>query len=142
MRTQRKVIEYIIRINPLLCGLQRKIEREQESVIADTVSPAHKAVEKLIELDNRRIDLCNLNVLHAFIERGLGAEFGVLRSCAFAGASSPLYAVAARQIELAGYDIARCDREFSYLFKLLKRNTVKKKAAIIGSDQLSIAYVD
>ena len=135
MRTQRKVIEYIIRINPLLCGLQRKIEREQEGVIADTVSPAQKVVEKLIELDNRRIDLCNLNVLYGFIERGLGAEFGVLRSCAFAGVNSPLYAVAARQIELAGYDAARCDKEFSYLFKLLKRSAVKRNTGIVGGEQ-------
>ncbi|MDE5593026.1 MAG: hypothetical protein K2I75_03735, partial [Clostridiales bacterium] len=60
----RRVVRAIILINPLLYGLQDKIEKEQEGVIADTASPADKVVKKLIELDNRRIDLCNLKVLY------------------------------------------------------------------------------
>ena len=64
----------LISINPILYGLQDAIEKEQERVIADTVSPAHKVVERLVALDNRRIDLCNLKVLYEFIRRETGVE--------------------------------------------------------------------
>lgn len=121
MRNERRVVEGIIRINPLLGALQEKIEREQDKVIADLVSPAEKVVEKLIELDNRRIDLCNLNVLYGFIERGLGERFAVLRACAFAGAPCSLYPLAAKQLLCADYTTERAEKEFDYLFKQLKR---------------------
>nr|MDE5561989.1 hypothetical protein [Clostridiales bacterium] len=124
----RRVVRAIILINPLLYGLQDKIEKEQESVIADMISPADKVVKKLIELDNRRIDLCNLKVLYAFIERGLGEKFELLRSCAFSGINSDLYKIAETQIALAGYTVERADKEFSYLFKLLKNRSKRKKA--------------
>ena len=126
-----KIIRSIILIYPLLYGLQDKIEKEQDGVIADMTSPADKVIKKLIALDNRRIDLCNLKVLYGFIERGLGDKFELLRSCAFSGVSSELYKIAARQIELAGYTVERADKEFSYLFKLLK-NKGKRKKAISG----------
>ena len=123
----RRIIRAIILINPLLYGLQDKIEKEQETVIADMTSPADKVVKKLIELDNRRIDLCNLKVLYGFIERGLGEKFELLRSCAFSGINCNLYSDAERQIELAGYTAERADKEFSYLFKLLKHKGRIKK---------------
>lgn len=132
MQTNRqKIIRAIILINPLLFGLQDKIEKEQDGVIADMTSPADKIVKKLIELDNRRIDLCNLNVLYGFIERGLGDKFELLRSCAFSGVNCDLYKIAEKQIELAGYSVERADKEFSYLFKLLK-NKGKRKKALTG----------
>ncbi|MDE7164518.1 MAG: hypothetical protein K2O04_03750 [Clostridiales bacterium] len=126
-----KIIRSIILIYPLLYGLQDKIEKEQDGVIADMTSPADKVIKKLIELDNRRIDLCNLKVLYGFIERGLGDRFELLRSCAFSGVNSELYKIAVKQIELAGYNVERADKEFSYLFKLLK-NTGKRKRALSG----------
>lgn len=121
MRSERKVIECIIRIEPLIYGLADKIEKEQEVLISDMSSPTVVVVEKLIELDNRRIDLCNLKVLYGFIERGLGEKFEVLRSCVFAGVNSGLYKTAAKQLECAGYTVERCNVEFDYLFKLLKK---------------------
>lgn len=124
----RKIIRAIILINPLLYGLQDKIEKEQDVVISDMTSPADKVIKKLIELDNRRIDLCNLKVLYGFIERGLGDKFELLRSCAFSGVNSELYKIAVKQIELAGYTVERADKEFSYLFKLLKNKGKRKKA--------------
>lgn len=127
----RRVVRAIILINPLLYGLQDKIEKEQEGVIADMTSSADKVVKKLIELDNRRIDLCNLKVLYGFIERGLGEKFELLRSCAFSGINCNLYAAAEKQIELAGYTAERADKEFGYLFKLLK-NKCKRKKHISG----------
>lgn len=123
----RKIIRAIILINPLLYGLQQQIESEQDAVIADTAMPAEKAVKKLIELDNRRIDLCNLKVLYGFIERGLGDKFELLRACAFSGIGCNLYGTALRQIELAGYTAERADKEFAYLFKLLKTKSRVKK---------------
>lgn len=133
---ERRIIRDIILINPLLYGLQDKIEKEQDGVIADMTSPADKVVKKLIELDNRRIDLCNLNVLYGFIERGLGDRFELLRSCAFAGVNSDLYKLAAKQIELAGYTVERADKEFSYLFKLLKNKGKRKK--VLGGVRVGI----
>ena len=132
----RRIIRAIILINPLLYGLQENIDKEQESVIHDMATPADKVVKKLIELDNRRIDLCNLKVLYGFIERGLGDKFELLRSCAFAGITCNLYHVAERQIELAGYTAERADKEFSYLFKLLKHKGRIKKA-VGGSTALT-----
>ena len=123
----RRVVRAIILINPLLYGLQDKIEKEQDGVIADMTSPADKVVKKLIELDNRRIDLSNLKVLYGFIERGLGDKFELLRACAFSGVNSDLYKIAEKQIELAGYTAERADREFAYLFKLLKNRCKRKK---------------
>lgn len=120
-RKARRTVENIILIEPLLYGLQDKIEEEQDGLIADDSLPAGRVVEKLIALDNRRIDLCNLKVLYGFIERGLGERFALLRSCVDAGANSRLFADALRQIELAGYTTARADEEFGYLFKLIKR---------------------
>lgn len=130
MRSERKIIECIIRINPLIFGLQDKIEKEQDVLIADMTSPAEWVVQRLIELDNRRIDLCNLVVLYGFIERGLGERFGILRSCAFSGEPCDLYGLAASQLAVAGYDAARCDREFSYLFKALK--PIRRKKCVVG----------
>lgn len=121
MRSVRKTIENIILINPMLGALQKAIEREQDGVIADLDAPAEKTVKRLIELDNRRIDLCNLQVLYGFMERGLGERFELLRACASAGLQSALYAVAVRQLAYADYDTERVNREFDYLFKVLPK---------------------
>lgn len=129
---KRKAIEFIILIEPLLYGLQDVIEDEQDEVIADTTSPAERVVEKLIALDNRRIDLCNLKVLYGFIEHGLGERFELLRSCVNADVGCELYDTAVRQIELAGYTVERVEREFEYLMKLVKR----KKRRVVAPKQL------
>lgn len=130
---ERKIIENIILIYPLLYGLQDKIEREQERVIADDESPADKVVKRLFELDNRRIDLCNLKVLHGFIEEGLGEKFGLLQSCVFGGTPCDLYSLAARQLERAGYTVERAQKEFEYLFKTIKRKRAVKRYAPSGA---------
>lgn len=135
-RTERRVIADIILMEPFIIGLQNKIEKEQSAVIEDMASPAKKTVQKLIALDNRRIDLCNLKVLYAHMERALGADFCVLKACAYAGADSALYRRAAAEISALGYDAERADTEFSYLFKNLKsrRKKVKCAAAAQGGD--------
>lgn len=130
---ERKAIEFIILINPLLYELQDVLDDEQERVIADIEAPAKRVAERLIEIDNRRIDLCNLKVLYGFIERGLGEKFGALRTCAACGADSSLYELALRQTELAGYDADRIEREFAYLFKLVRRKKpVAPSPALVG----------
>lgn len=118
---ERKIIENIILINPLIYGLQDSIEKEQKRVIADMTSPADKVIKKLYALDDRRIDLCNLKVLYGFIEDGLGEKFDLLRSCAACGAACDYYELAARQLARAGYTLQKAEKEFSYLFKLIKR---------------------
>lgn len=128
-KAERKTIENIILIEPMIYGLQDKIDREQESVVSDMTAPASKTVEKLIALDNRRIDLCNLKVLYGFIERGLRDRFELLRACAASGTDCSLFDVAAEQMRLAGYTVARAAREFEYLFKLVKRKRGVKKIA-------------
>lgn len=117
-RAEKAVIENIMALSPYIYGLQESIEREQKRVINDMTSPAKKVVERLFELDNRRIDLCNIAVLNEFIKRGvtqpLDAEFG-----------ERAYREAKHAIELAGYTLDRAESEFAYLFKKLK--TAKKK---------------
>ena len=51
---ERKIIENIILINPLIYGLQDNIEKEQECVIADMTSPADKVIKKLYALDRNK----------------------------------------------------------------------------------------
>ncbi len=136
-RTERRIIENIMLINPILYDLQDAIEKEQERVIADTVSPAHKVVERLVALDNRRIDLCNLKVLYEFIRRETGVEFAVLENAVRLGADSALFERARRAIERAGYDTERAAREFAYLFKLIKRT--RRKRVTVPSEQATAA---
>lgn len=119
-RAEREVINNIIRSNDIIDGLQKKIEDEQEAVISDTVSPALKVVEKLIELDNRRVDICNLRVLYAFIRRGLGDGIYLLGSGALCKERRALYEKAKRQVEKSGYTLDRAREEFEYIFKKLK----------------------
>ena len=126
MDKTRKIVENIILINPMLYGLQDAIEKEQEGIIADYSMPAAKAVNALIALDNRRIDVCNLKVLYAFMERELGAKFAVLVSCVHSGTDTPLYERAYRRLECEGYTAERAEKEFGYLFKLIKKRRVKK----------------
>lgn len=128
MQTQRRTIENILLIDPLIYGLQEGIEKEQDRLINDLVSPAEKVVRALIELDNRRIDLCNLRVLNGYIQRGLGPRFEVLRSCVFSGTGCDLYGAATEAIAAAGYDVERVWREFGYLFKHLRRPKKAVKA--------------
>lgn len=139
LRSERRIIDGILLINPMLEKLQKKIEDEQERVIADMLSPAKKIVEALYALDGRRIDLCNLNVLYTFIEDGLGSSFSVLMSCAKSGADSVLYVRAEACIERAGYTLERARRDFSYLFKQLD---TRRAAAVrvAGAPVFSRAY--
>ncbi len=136
MRTERKTIENIILIYPLIYGLQDRIDGEQEILISDLTSPAIKVANKLIELDNRRIDLCNLTVLYGFIERGLREQFGLLRACVFGGISAPqgLYMSAVASIAAAGYTVERVNKEFEYLFKLIKKKRPLKVKS--GADRV------
>lgn len=129
LRSERKIIDGIMLIHPMLEKLQKKIEDEQERVIADMISPAKKIVEALYALDARRIDLCNIHVLYSFIEQGLGSSFSVLLSCAKAGADSALYNKARTCMERAGFTLERAGREFEYLFKRLER----RRAAVRGA---------
>ncbi|MCH5162481.1 MAG: hypothetical protein J1G38_03210 [Clostridiales bacterium] len=124
-RADRNVIASIVAVKQRLYAWQDEIEKEQQKVIGDLTAPAKKTVEKLIELDNRRIDLCNLSVLNAFIERELGGAFAAFCECAKMKLSSPMYDVAARAIKRAGYDVGRVRNEFSYLFKRLKSKAEK-----------------
>ncbi len=126
-REKRRTIAAVIRIEPYLYGLQDRIEDEQEKAIADMVSPAEKVVSRLIALDNRRIDLCNLKVLYTFIERGLNADFGVFKTLVETDADSGLYDRAEAEMKRVGYDAERAAREFGYLFKNFKR---KKKRVV------------
>lgn len=132
-RTERRIIDNIILINPILFGLQDAIEKEQERIIADTVSPAHKIFERLVALDNRRIDLCNLKVLYEFIRRETGVEFAVLENAVQIGADCVLYEKARRAVERAGYSLERAARELAYLFKLIKRP--RRKRVVPPSEQ-------
>ncbi len=119
----RKVIADIIRINRYIGKLANAIEKEQERIISDMELPAKKAVEALMALDNRRIDLCNLNVLYGVIERELGPEFSVFLACIGSGCGcgeGALFDKAHAAIELVGYDVERVRKEFSYLFDRLK----------------------
>ena len=134
-RADRRIIENIILIRPILYALADAIEKEQERVIADTVSPAAKVVDSLFALDNRRIDICNLKVLYEFIRRELGMEFGAFECCVQSGTDSALFDRALVAMESAGYDIARAEREFEYLFKLIKRT---KRSRVIQKSELRI----
>ena len=129
-RVDRSVIDKIIAVRPFLYGWQDEIEKEQGKVLADISSPAKKTVEALIALDNRRIDLCNLKVLYAYIERELGSSFSSFVECSKCGIASPMYETAANAMKLAGYDTARARLEFGYLFKRLK---TRKKTAIAAA---------
>ncbi len=135
MTKTEKIIANIIMIEPLIYGLQDKIEREQENVIADRVSPAEKVVARLIALDNRRIDLCNLKVLYGYMERDLGEKFSILKVCAQTGAECALYAEAEKTLEDAGYDCSRSASEFGYLFKALDAKKRKKRVTAVGTPQ-------
>lgn len=115
---EKRVIECIVLINSRLEKLQKRIENEQEKIVADLGMPAKVAVQRLVALDNRRIDLCNLHVLYTFIMDGAKADFPNL-------AAADFYQTAKRQIELAGYTIERCEKEFSYLFDALEKPIVK-----------------
>ncbi len=132
----RKTIDNIIRINKFIPILQDKIEKEQESVIEDMTAPALKTVEKLIALDNRRIDLCNLNVLYGFMRRKLGERFCVLNTCTIANADSGLYDLAREAMGECGYDTQRARDEFSYLFKQLKSPVGAKKTNVAAVESL------
>lgn len=122
----RRTIEKIIAVNSLIDTLWAEIEDEQDRIIHDHTLPAIKAVGRLIELDNMRVDLCNLNVLYSFIERGLGVNFR--RFCDnLPSSETELYEIAKLGIEKAGYTLSRAATDFCYLFKRIKR---KKKAKL------------
>lgn len=138
-RVDRSVIDKIIAARPYLYGWQDEIEKEQGKIIADLTAPAKKTVEALIALDNRRIDLCNLKVLYAYIERELGAAFSSFVECSRMKISSPMYDTAIRAIKLAGYDIERARLEFAYLFKRIK---IKKQKPVDLTESVSAAELN
>lgn len=119
-RVDRSVIDKIIAVRPFLYAWQDEIDEEQKNVIDDLSMPAKKTVERLIALDNMRIDLCNLKVLYAFIERELGAAFSTLVECSKRGIGGKLYDAAGAAVKLAGYDTDRARKEFGYIFKRLR----------------------
>ena len=137
-RIDRSAIDKIIAVRPYLYAWQDEIEKEQAQVIRDLTAPAKKTVETLIALDNRRIDLCNLKVLYAFIERELGAAFTTFVECSRHGLGSPMYDTAVRAIKLAGYDTARVRLEFGYIFKRLKS---KKHAVHAQGSRVALGAV-
>ncbi len=49
--SERKIIGDLIAAESVIYGMQADIDREQERVIADLVSPAETVVKKLIALD-------------------------------------------------------------------------------------------
>ncbi len=122
-RAERKIIAAILSVKPYLYSWQDEIEEEQEQVISDLSAPAAKTVEALIALDNKRIDLCNLNVLYGFIERELGAAFSAFSEFAASGVDSPFFDAAKAAIGRAGYDIERARTEFAYLFKRVAKRS-------------------
>lgn len=128
-RTARNIINNILAIHPYIYGLQDKLDDEQEHIIGDLCMPALKAAESLIKLNDRRVDLCNLKVLYAFIERELDGDFSVLENVALSGGDSALYDKAKRAVEIAGYTLERVKAEFAYLFKSISSGGKKKKAA-------------
>lgn len=139
-RADKKTIDCIIAINPMIYALQDKIEKEQEGVIADMTSPAKSVVKRLIELDNRRVDLCNLKVLFAFISLGLGDGLFLLQNSAGSTECDELYERAKRAIEKAGYSVARAKDEFSYLFDKLSKRKKKRTACGLVGETPNAAY--
>ena len=135
-RAERRVIENIVETRPRIYGWQESIEREQERVVADLISPAKAIVKKLIA-----VDLCNLKVLYEFIKRGLGEctdrIFGEPD-----GAPHSAYETAKKQVELSGYTLERAKNEFDYLFAKLKRKRRASRGCIAasaaGADRLTV----
>lgn len=119
-RADREVIDNIIRADDTIDRLQKEIENEQERVLGDLISPALKIAEKLIALDNRRVDICNLRVLNIFIRNGLGDGVSLLDSGIVCRERRALYEKAKRQVEKAGYTLDRARIEFAYIFNKLK----------------------
>ena len=140
-RAEQRVIENIVDTRPRIYGWQESIEREQERVVADLISPAKTIVKKLIALDNMRVDLCNLKVLYEFIKRRLGEctdrIFGEPT-----GAPHSAYETAKKQVELSGYTLERAKNEFDYLFAKLKRKRRASRGCIAasaaGADRLTV----
>lgn len=128
-RAEEKIIENIIATRPRIYGWQESIEREQERVIADLVSPAKTVIKRLIELDNMRVDLCNLKVLYEFIRRGVGEGVDRIFGEPF-GAPQAVYEKAKKQVELSGYTLERAKDEFDYLFVKLKQKRRARRRSV------------
>lgn len=126
-RSKRVVVKNIIAVMPYIYSWADEIEKEQERVISDLVSPAESVIKRLILLDNMRIDLCNLKVLYGTIERELGTSFGVFCDLIDNGECESLLNRAICGIKSVGYDEERVLKEFGYLFKKLPKNRRSKK---------------
>ncbi len=139
-RNDRNVIDKIIAVRPYLYAWQDELDEEQERIIGDWDASAVKTAERLIALDNRRIDLCNLKVLYAFIERELGAAFSAFTECMRVGSGGRLYDAAGNAIKRAGYDAERAGKEFGYLFKRLRKSKRDKTATVVscGADAFTV----
>lgn len=128
----RRIIANIVRIQPLLYKLQDRLEKEQETLLGDMCMPAKKVVAALVDIDNRRVDLCNLKVLYGFIERELGSSVELLSAHGALTVPDSYFERAETAISHCGYGVERARAEFAYLFDKLKskRNPAAVKAPI------------
>ena len=121
--------------------MQDKIDKETERILSDKSMPTKTVIGKLKDIENRRIDLCNLKVLYGIIERGLGEEFSVLKLCAKERLDCTLFPRAEKYIKSVGYDCKRVIKEFKYLFNKLSTPRAKKSAELNNIDYSSGAEV-
>lgn len=128
--SERKIIGDLIAAESVIYGMQADIDREQERVIADLVSPAETVVKKLIALDNRRIDLCNIKVLNEYIRRETGGDRSRFTRAVPTDDDS-FWDMARAALDKAGYTASRVKKEFSYIFACVKNN--RKRAAILSA---------
>ncbi len=119
-REDRRIIAGIIALRGKVYEISDGIKKEQERVISDMLMPAKKAAASLIALDNRMVDICNVKVLYAFMERELGKDMSVLIDRIKHGEDSPLFRVAENGIKKAGYSLSRAKTELMYLFENFK----------------------
>lgn len=140
-RSEKNAIADIIRIYPYIYGLQDKIDKETERIISDKAMPTKAVIAALKDIENRRIDLCNLKVLYGVIERGLAGEFSLFKLCAVERLDTALFSRAEKCIKSVGYDAKRVIKEFKYLFNKLSSPRKKASAELNNSGQISGADV-
>lgn len=129
--SERKIIGDLIAAESVIYGMQADIDREQERVIADLVSPAETVVKKLIALDNRRIDLCNIKVLNEYIRRETGGDRSRFTRAVPPGDDDSFWDTARAALNKARYTASRVKKEFSYIFACVKNN--RRRAAILSA---------
>lgn len=140
-RSEKNAIADIIRIYPYIYGLQDKIDKETERIVRDKDMPTKTVIAKLKDIENRRIDLCNLKVLYGIIEKELRDEFPLLKLCANEKLDCTLFPRAEKCIKNVGYDAKRVIKEFKYLFNKLASARKKASAELNASSYSSGADV-